>query len=226
MKFDPPTETGVSKDDPRLPERAAHEATESGPAALLDDRGKASVIAFLPATSRQSGCEVAIRRVARQVIPVRRFKIEQVSVTGRSATANVEGTDPPYSSGVLLANRGDGWKISYPPGLQAKSGKPPPGRGARCPARAASSRSRSDRSLARDGDDARMSRSRRRRSTRRPRCRRSRTGTGPPPRPAAPAGPRATSSGPGAATRVPRSRPAPRASRAPAGCRAPARRPR
>jgi hypothetical protein len=93
---------------------------------LLDDRGKASLIAFLPSDKSAIDCEVAVRQVRRQIIPVRRFKIEQVSVSGRSATANVEGTDPPYSSGVLLANRGDGWKISYPPGLRAKSGAPPP----------------------------------------------------------------------------------------------------
>lgn len=93
---------------------------------LLDDRGKASLIAFLPSDKASINCEVAVRQVRRQIVPVRRFKIEKVSVSGRSATANVEGTDPPYSSGVLLANQGDGWKISYPPGLQAKSGRPPP----------------------------------------------------------------------------------------------------
>jgi hypothetical protein len=93
---------------------------------LLDDRGKASLIAFLPSDQAAIDCEVAVRRVRRQIIPVRRFKVEQVSVSGRSATANVEASDPPYSSGVLLANQGDGWKISYPPGLRAKSGRPPP----------------------------------------------------------------------------------------------------
>jgi hypothetical protein len=94
---------------------------------LLDDRGKAALIAFLPSDQESIGCRRAVRRVSRQIIPVRRFEIEEVVVTGRSATANVVANDPPYSSGVLLAADGDGWRISYPPGLQAKSGEPPPG---------------------------------------------------------------------------------------------------
>jgi hypothetical protein len=49
-----------------------------------------------------------------------------VRVAGRSATAEVKATNGNYSSGVLLSNLDDEWKISYPPGLRAKSGRPPP----------------------------------------------------------------------------------------------------
>ena len=93
---------------------------------LLDENGQASVVSFLPSDNRAIACEVAVRRVSRQVVPLRRFEIEKVSVSGRSATAQVRATDRQYESGVLLSNRGDGWKISFPPGLQAKSGRPPP----------------------------------------------------------------------------------------------------
>ena len=93
---------------------------------LLDENGQASVVSFLPSDNRALECGVAIRRVARQVVPLRRFEIDQVKVAGRSATARVRATDRSYESGVLLSNRGDGWKISFPPGLQAKSGRPAP----------------------------------------------------------------------------------------------------
>jgi hypothetical protein len=126
LKFEPPTEEGVSTAI-RGYLNALNRGDGKRACRLLDDRGKASLIAFLSSNRPSIACEDAVRRVARRAVPVRRFKIERVSVTGRSATANVEGTDPPSSSAVTLANRGDGWKISYPPGLQAKTGKPPPG---------------------------------------------------------------------------------------------------
>jgi hypothetical protein len=125
VPFDAPSEEGVSTAI-RGYLTALNDGDGRRACRLLDDRGKAALIAFLPSDKASIDCEVAVGQVRRQIVPVRRFKIEQVSVSGRSATANVEGTDPPYSSGVLLANQGDGWKISYPPGLRAKSGRPPP----------------------------------------------------------------------------------------------------
>jgi hypothetical protein len=125
IPLDLPSEAGVSEAI-RGYLTALNDGDGTRACRLLDDRGQAALIAFLPSDQAAIHCEVAVRRVRRQIIPVRRFKIEQVSVSGRSATANVEATDPPYSSGVLLANQGDGWKISYPPGLRAKSGRPPP----------------------------------------------------------------------------------------------------
>jgi hypothetical protein len=125
VPFEPPSEAGVNTAI-RGYLTALNDGDGKRACRLLDDRGKAALIAFLPSDKASIDCEVAVRQVRRQIVPVRRFKIEQVSVSGRSATANVEGTDPPYSSGVLLANPGDGWKISYPPGMRAKSGRPPP----------------------------------------------------------------------------------------------------
>ena len=125
LKFDPPSEAGVSTTI-RQYLNALNARDGQRACRLLDDRGKAVVIAFLPSRKPPLGCEVAIRRVARQAVPVRRFKVEKVRVSGRSATANVVGRDPPYKSGVLLAHEDDRWKIAYPPGLQAKSGRPPP----------------------------------------------------------------------------------------------------
>jgi hypothetical protein len=125
LPFEPPTEEGVSTAI-RGYLNALNKGDGKRACRLLDERGEASLIAFLPSDMAGIDCKVAVRRVRRQIVPVRRFKIEQVSVSGRSATANVKATRPPYSSGVLLANQGDGWKISYPPGLHARSGRPPP----------------------------------------------------------------------------------------------------
>ncbi len=125
LKFDPPSEAGVSTTIRRYL-NALNAGDGKRACRLLDERGKAVVIAFLPSRKLALGCEFAIRRVARQAVPVRNFKVKKVSVSGRSATARVEGTDPPYSSGVLLGYEDDRWKIAYPPGLQAKSGRPPP----------------------------------------------------------------------------------------------------
>jgi hypothetical protein len=125
LKFDPPSKEGVSTTIRRYL-NALNAGDAKRACRLLDERGKTLVIRFLPSRKLALGCEVAIRRVMRQAVPVRHFKVEKVSVSGRSATAKVEGTDPPYSSGVLLAYEDDRWKIAYPPGLQAKSGRPPP----------------------------------------------------------------------------------------------------
>ena len=91
---------------------------------LLDQRGKASLIAFLPSDRESIGCARAVRRVSRQVVLPRSFKVEDVTVSGRSASANVKGSNPRYASGVLLAYD-NAWKISFPPGLQTKSGAQP-----------------------------------------------------------------------------------------------------
>jgi hypothetical protein len=125
VPLDLPSEDGVTKTI-RGYLTALNDGDGKQACRLLDDRGKAVLIAFLPSDKAAIDCEVAVRRVRAQIVPVRRFKIEQVSVSGRTATANVKGTGRPYSSGVLLANQGDGWKISYPPGLQAKAGGAPP----------------------------------------------------------------------------------------------------
>ncbi len=91
----------------------------------LDDRGKASVVAVLPSNQEGLGCADAVKRVARQAVNLRGVRIRDVQVNGLSATATVTGTQPPYSSGVLLAYEEGSWKISYPPGLQTKSGVEP-----------------------------------------------------------------------------------------------------
>ena len=94
--------------------------------AALDDRGKALVVAVLPSDQEKLGCEKAFPRVARQAVKLGDVEIDKIDVTGRSATATITAKQPSYSSGVLLAHyEDDGWKISYPPGLQTKSGAQP-----------------------------------------------------------------------------------------------------
>ena len=127
VPFKPPTEDGVSTTI-RDYLNAFREGDGKKACRLLDENGLASVVSFLPSDNRAVRCEVAVRRVSRQVVPLRRFEIEKVNVSGRGATAQVRATDRQYESGVLLSNRGDGWKISFPPGLQskAKSARPAP----------------------------------------------------------------------------------------------------
>ena len=55
----------------------------------------------------------------------RRHKIEKVSVSGRSATAEVKGRQPELRAASCSPIEASGWKISYPPGLQTKSGGEP-----------------------------------------------------------------------------------------------------
>jgi hypothetical protein len=125
VPFEPPTDAGVSSTI-RGYLTALNRGDGKEACRRLDDRGKSALVAFLPSSKAALRCEQAVPQVRDQIIPLRRFTIEQVTVSGRSATATVEARDPPYSSGVLLSNVGDGWKISYPPGLRGKSGEAPP----------------------------------------------------------------------------------------------------
>ena len=93
--------------------------------AILDDRGKASVIAFLPSDEERVSCAKAIERLAPRAVKIRNPKIADVNVAGRSATATISARNPNYSSGVLLAYEDKRWRIAYPPGLQTKSGSEP-----------------------------------------------------------------------------------------------------
>ena len=92
---------------------------------LLDERGQAGLIALLPSDQEKVKCAKAVVRVSKRAVPLRNLRIEDVKLLGKSATANVKVTDPPYSSGVLLTWVEDVWKISYPPGLLEKTGLPP-----------------------------------------------------------------------------------------------------
>ena len=121
----PPTSAGVS-----TTVRAYMEALSKGDGkkacSLLDERGQAGLIAFLPSNEEKLKCDKAVLKVSKQAVPLHNLRIVDVKVLGKAATATVKVTDPPYSSGVLLSRIDDRWKISYPPGLLEKS-SPPPG---------------------------------------------------------------------------------------------------
>jgi hypothetical protein len=121
----PPTSAGVS-----TVVRDYMEALSRGDGkracSLLDERGQAGLIAFLPSNKAKLKCEKAVLKVSKQAVPLHNLRIVDVKVLGKAATANVKVTNPPYSSGVLLSRVDDRWKISYPPGLLEKS-SPPPG---------------------------------------------------------------------------------------------------
>ena len=122
----PPTSAGVS-----TVVRDYMEALSKGDGkracSLLDERGQAGLIAFLPSNEEKNvKCEKAVLKVSKRAVPLHNLRIVDVKVLGKAATANVKVTNPPYSSGVLLSRVDDQWKISYPPGLLEKS-SPPPG---------------------------------------------------------------------------------------------------
>jgi len=98
------------------------------PAALcgvLTDRAKAAVKEFLPSTDTSDSCEEVAKRLARRSVPLRRVKVDRISVSGQVATARINSRRPPYESAVQLTNEDGGWKISYPPGVLEKFSTPP-----------------------------------------------------------------------------------------------------
>ncbi len=124
-RFEPPSAAGV-RTTVRDYMKALGRGDGKRACALLDERGQAGLIAFLPSDQQKLKCDKAVLRVSRKSVPLRHLRIVDVKVLGRSATANVKVTDPPYSSGVLLTRVDDRWKISFPPGLLQKA-SPPPG---------------------------------------------------------------------------------------------------
>ena len=93
--------------------------------AVLTDRAKGAIKAFLPSTDSSDSCEEVAGKLARQSVPLRRVKVEDVSVTGRTATARISSRRPAYESSVQLSNEDGGWKINYPPGVVEKFKTPP-----------------------------------------------------------------------------------------------------
>jgi hypothetical protein len=93
--------------------------------AVLTDRAKAAVKEFLPSTDTSAGCEDVARRLARRSVPLRRVKVDRISVSGQVATARINSRRPAYESEVQLTNEDGGWKISYPPGVLEKFSTPP-----------------------------------------------------------------------------------------------------
>ncbi len=92
---------------------------------VLTDRAKAAVKGFLPSTDSSAGCPEVARKLARQSVPLRRVKVDRISVSGRVATARINSRRPAYESAVQLINEDGGWKISYPPGVVEKFRTPP-----------------------------------------------------------------------------------------------------
>jgi hypothetical protein len=79
----------------------------------------------LPEGERAGSCERAVVVLARDSIPLRRTQLQDLRISGRTATATVTSKDPPYRSGVFLRRDGGGWKIAYPPGFESRFSSPP-----------------------------------------------------------------------------------------------------
>ncbi len=91
---------------------------------VLTDRAKGAIKVFLPSTDTSDSCEEVARRLARRSVRLRRVKVDEISVTGRTATARISSRRPAYDSSVQLSDE-DGWKINYPPGVVERFKTPP-----------------------------------------------------------------------------------------------------
>ena len=100
-------------------------ADPAGACEVLTDRAKAAIKEFLPSTDTSATCEEVAKRLARQSVPLRRVKVDRISVSGRVATARISSRRPSYESSVQLSNEDGGWKVSYPPGVVEKFKTPP-----------------------------------------------------------------------------------------------------
>ena len=78
----------------------------------------------LPRGGHTASCERAVAQLARDSVRVRRPRVQDLRISGRTATARIKSDDPPYDSGVLLRMEG-GWKIAYPPGIVSRFDTPP-----------------------------------------------------------------------------------------------------
>ena len=91
----------------------------------LNKQGRSALASFLPSDQESLPCDQAAKRVARRSVPLRRPRVESISVSGSRATARVRSRKPAYDSGVLLAKVNGAWLIAFPPGLVEKlSGAP------------------------------------------------------------------------------------------------------
>jgi hypothetical protein len=79
----------------------------------------------LPEGERAGSCEEAAAQLARESLPVRRPRLQDLRVSGPTATAQITSKDPPYDSGVLLRREGGRWKIAYPPAVLSRFKTPP-----------------------------------------------------------------------------------------------------
>ena len=103
---------------------AALAAGEGGAACGLLTHAGQQGLRQLPRRGRAASCERAVAQLARESVRIRRPRLQDLRVSGRTATARIKSEDPPYDSGVLLRMEG-GWKIAYPPGVVSRFDTPP-----------------------------------------------------------------------------------------------------
>ena len=126
----------ASKSEPGSAERDVHKvverylaALEDGPAESvcrsLTEQGREALTSFLPSDQESLPCDQAAKRVARISAPLRRPRVESISVSGSRATARVRSSKPVYDSGVLLQRVNGAWLIAFPPGLVEELNGPP-----------------------------------------------------------------------------------------------------
>jgi hypothetical protein len=79
----------------------------------------------LPAGERPDTCERAVAALARESVHIRHPRLEDLRISGDTATANVVSTRPRQRTGVLLRREDGGWKIAYPPAVVNRFKTPP-----------------------------------------------------------------------------------------------------
>jgi len=79
----------------------------------------------LPPGERAHSCEQATRQLRRDAIVASRPRIQDLRISGATATARVTSKDPPYDSGVVLRRDDGGWKIAFPLAVVSRFEGPP-----------------------------------------------------------------------------------------------------
>ena len=79
----------------------------------------------LPEGEQADSCDEATRQLAQDTLLVPRPEVQDLRISGRTATARVTSKDPPYESGVLLHRAGRGWKIAFPLVVVSRFKSPP-----------------------------------------------------------------------------------------------------
>jgi hypothetical protein len=79
----------------------------------------------LPEGERAHSCEQATAQLKRDTIAVARPRVQDVRISGRTATARVTSKTPPFDSGVILRRDRRGWKIAFPLAVVSRFDSPP-----------------------------------------------------------------------------------------------------
>jgi len=125
---DEPSATATTSDDAEIVVRRYFAAFARGDAraacALMTNVAQRGM-QQLPPGERAHSCEQATRQLRRDAIVASHPRIQDLRISGATATARVTSKDPPYDSGVVLHRDDGGWKIAFPLAVVSRFKGPP-----------------------------------------------------------------------------------------------------